>query len=199
MRPRHIALALALAFLSAACASGPFDPGRLEDMKRRSEYTDLAAACLSHDEIWFFNEAGESLRIDALNVTPELLAAARARWSGDRTFTDTLARWLPKGEGRLVLLGLFNRRFKKDDFLKTGSYRARLVLPDGRGIDHDFAEEAQARFLADYFPAFNHWAKVFALHFPADPAAPASLEVRWPSGDRTLPLKRPAGAPAPAS
>jgi hypothetical protein len=96
----------------------------------------------------------------------------------------------------VVLLGLYNKRFREDDFLKNGSYRAKLVLADGRTIEHDSAERVEERFLADYFPAFNHWAKVFALHFPADPSLPASLEVAWPSGDRVLPLKRPAAAPA---
>jgi hypothetical protein len=165
-------------------------------VRSRQDYVRLANACLSHDEIWFFTEAGESLRIDVLNVAPELLAVARSQWAADRAFTGELAKWLPEGNGRVVLLGLFNRRFKKDDFLKKGSYRAQLVLEDGRTVPHDFAEEVPEGFLADYFPAFNHWAKVFALHFPADPGAPASLEVVWPSGDRRLPLKRPA-APAP--
>ncbi|MDR1040723.1 MAG: hypothetical protein LBR80_11285 [Deltaproteobacteria bacterium] len=196
MRPRPVAFALALAVLAVGCAYGPLEPGRLAEVKSRRDYVRLAEACLTHDEIWFFDEAGESLRIDVLNVAPELLAAARAQWSGDRVFTDELAKWLPRGGGRVVLLGLFNRRFKKDDFLKKGSYRASLVLDDGRRVSHDYAESVPAAFLADYFPAFDHWAKVFALHFPADPAQGGSLEVAWPFGDRTLPLRRPAALAA---
>jgi hypothetical protein len=182
----------------AACNYGPLDPSRLAEVRGREDYIRLAAACVSHDEIWFFNEAGESLRIDALNLSPELLAAARMQWGNDKNFTDALGRWLPGGKGRVVLLGLYNRRFKKDDFLTKGTYRARLVTADGRILEHEFAEEVPEAFLADYFPAFNHWAKVFALRFPSDPAAPASIQVEWPSGERRIELRgvmapRPAG------
>ncbi|MDR3154264.1 MAG: hypothetical protein LBW85_08365 [Deltaproteobacteria bacterium] len=194
MRPRFATPALALAFLAAACAAGPLEPGRLSEVRSRADYVRLVKASLTNYEIWFFNEAGESLRVDVVNVNPELLSAARARWSGDRAFTDEIAKWLPEGRGRVVLLGLYNRRFRKEDFLNTGAFRARLLLEDGTLVPHDYAAQASPHFLADYFPAFNHWAKVFAVHFPTDPSVPASLEVQWPSGDCTVPLKHPARA-----
>ncbi|MDR1082084.1 MAG: hypothetical protein LBQ79_14275 [Deltaproteobacteria bacterium] len=197
MRPRPAAfvLALVLAALASGCAYGPLEPGRLAEVRSRQDYIRLAEACLSHDEIWFFTESAESLRIDVMNVAPELLSVARSQWTVDRAFTEEMERWYPGGQGRVVLLGLYNRRFRKDDFLKKGSYRAELVLADGTRVQHDVALDVQEQFLADYFPAFNHWAKVFALHFPADPEAQATLEVAWPSGDRVMQLRRPS-APA---
>ncbi|MDR1037561.1 MAG: hypothetical protein LBT40_13665 [Deltaproteobacteria bacterium] len=201
MRPRPSALvpALVLAALAAGCAYGPLEPGRLAEVRSRQEYVRLVEACRTHDEIWFFNEAGESLRMDVLNVAPELLSAARARWSVDRGFADEIAKWYPQGGGRVVLLGLYSKRFKKDDFLKKNSYRAELVLADGRRLAPDVKLEVEPQYLADYFPAFNHWAKVFALHFPTNPEFDASLEVTWPSGDRAVPLRRAGAQAVPAS
>jgi hypothetical protein len=202
MRPSHTALALALtlaAATSSACTFGALDPEKLSLVRSRAEYVRLAEACLSNYEIWFINGASESLRIDILNVSPELLAAARSRWAADRAFAETLKAWGGDGRGRVVLLGLFSRTFRKDDFLKRGSYRASLILEDGAAVSHDRAVDVPAAFLADYFPAFNHWAKVFALHFPADPGLPASLEVAWPTGDCRVPLARPAAPPPPVA
>ncbi|MDR1165403.1 MAG: hypothetical protein LBO66_05945 [Deltaproteobacteria bacterium] len=180
-----------LTLFVASCVFAPLEPTRLAEMRQREAYLDLVRNSATHDEIYFFNDAGESLWLDAVNVGPALLSAARLRWGEDREFSRVMDKWLPRGQGRVVLLGIFNRQFQKDDFLKNGAYRAKLRV-SGRTLAPDFMEEAPPLFWNNYFPAFNKWEKVFALRFPADPSlADATLIVEWPAGDRELPLKSP--------
>jgi hypothetical protein len=180
-----------LLFITPGCifvTPVPLDQERLTEISNRNGYIALVKSYLSHDEIYYFNQAGESLLLDAVNVSPELISAAKLRWSEDKEFMGEFEKWLPRERGRLVLLGVYNRSFKKEDFLKNGSYRARL-LSGGKSLDPAFIAEVKPAFLAKYFPVFNSWAKVFALRFPAvSGPSESSVLVLWPAGARELPL-----------
>jgi hypothetical protein len=160
----------------------------MDALKARDAYVALARAHTVHDELFFFDELRASLIVDVLNFGPKLSTAARLRWSGDGTFAKNIASWLPKGEGRVVFVGIYARGFKAADFSLDGSYRVRLRDASGtREPDH--IEEVREPLLGYYLPVFNHWEKVFACHFPADPnASGATLILDFPQGARELTL-----------
>jgi hypothetical protein len=166
----------------------PLDQERINEISSRNGYIALVKSFMSHDEIYYFNQAGESLLLDAVNVSPELVSAATVRWTEDKEFMEEFGKWFPKERGRVVLLGVYNRTFKKDDFLKNGSYRAKL-LTGGKSYEPVYMAEVKPAFLEKYFPVFNHWAKVFALRFPPEAGyLESSILVEWPAGTRELPL-----------
>ena len=90
-----VAVLALLAFLGAACSQGPLDPDRLAQIKSRDEYGALAKSRVSHDEIYFLNTAGETLWVDALPLTADLLAAGQTRWADDKRHAEILKKWLP--------------------------------------------------------------------------------------------------------
>ncbi|MDR2350553.1 MAG: hypothetical protein LBF41_08065 [Deltaproteobacteria bacterium] len=189
----RLALSLAVLVVSmtaAGCHNVPFDRERVGEIRDRREYVDMAASYVAHDEIYYFNAKSEALLLDALNVAPEILAAGETRWSYDKEYNEAMARWIPDKKGRLVLLGIYNRSFRKEDFLKNGSYKA-LLLADGAAVEPDLLEEVNANFLEKYFPVFNHWARVFAVHFPVANDKKAAIRVLWPSGYREVELVDP--------
>lgn len=182
-------LVLACLFMFLIGCHGPLDDASMSEIRSRDSYIDLLKNFLTHDEIFYFNERSESLRLDALNITSEVITAAKVRWVTDKEFMEVFDKWLPQGEGRVVLLGIYNKSFKKDDVLKNGSYRAKLQI---NGVTYEplDVKEVKQAFLNRYFPVFNHWAKVFAFHFPVPMSQePGILVVNWPSGVRTLELK----------
>ncbi|MDR1084701.1 MAG: hypothetical protein LBP22_07515 [Deltaproteobacteria bacterium] len=190
---RKYAAKIILAFLGLTvmmgCSKGPMDPVRLEQIHNRDDYIRLAKFFLAHDEIFYLNEAGESLFIDALNLSPQLLAAGRTRWTEDKRYTGLLEKWLPVGPpARVVLVGLYTRGIVKEDVLTNGRFRFQLKT-GGRLLEPLAVEEVKPEILEDYFPVFNRWEKVVAVRFPVELApSGSSLLVHWPSGDLEVPL-----------
>jgi hypothetical protein len=160
----------------------------MDALRQWNAYVNLAKKHTTHDEMFFFDELRASLIMDILNMSPELLIAARLRWSSDPAFSQGLSRWLPQGEGRVVFVGIYARHFKAEEFLTSGSYRVRLKA-GGMVYDPDHFEEVKEPILGNYFPVFNQWEKVFAVHFPGTYQRGASLIVEFPSGTRELFLK----------
>ncbi|MDR2353881.1 MAG: hypothetical protein LBF22_12160 [Deltaproteobacteria bacterium] len=177
-----------IAFLTG-CFFGPLESNRLKELSARQAYLNLVSSYATHDEIYFFNDMEETLFLDALNLTPELLTASKLRWSKNPEFMEALDNWLPRGRGRAILLGIFSRSFQEDDFLKKKSFRAHLQT-SGKTLAADVILMVKPSFLVHYFPVFNRWEKVFALHFPAAPGTlQSTLIVEWPAGKRELILK----------
>jgi hypothetical protein len=177
-----------LCALATGCDYGPFDSQRLNALRERGAYVDLAKARTTHDELFFFEELRASLIVDILNLSPDLLSAAMVRWASDQTFSDSLAKWLPGGKGRVVFVGIYARDFKVSEFSERGSYRVRLKS-GGRLYEPDYVAEVKEPLLSNYLPVFNHWEKVFACHFPAPPGEEGStLVLDFPSGTRELAL-----------
>jgi hypothetical protein len=160
----------------------------MDALRARTAYVDLAKKLTTHDELFFFEELRASLIMDVLNMTPDLLTAARLRWTDDQAFSQALSQWLPQGQGRVVFVGIYARDFKVSEFLETKSYRVRLKS-GGVLIDPDHFQEVKEPLLSNYLPVFNQWEKVFAVHFPVPPSRDSSLVVDFPSGTRELLLK----------
>ena len=176
----------ALALLLSGC--GLFAPDRRDAVRQRDAYVKLAKKHTTHDELFFFNELRASMIMDVLNFGPDLLTAARLRWSSDKAFTDALAKWMPEGRGRTVFVGIYSRGFKPEEVLKNPSYSFRLKAQSGL-YEPDFIGQVKEPYLSSYLPVFNHWEKVFAVHFPADSSiAGASIVVDFPEATRELPL-----------
>jgi hypothetical protein len=162
-------------------------------VRDRDEYLALAKSLLAHDEIYYLNEAGEALWVDALPLTAALLAAGQARWAKDKRHVDLLAKWLPEGPpARVVLVGLYVRKISVDDVLKKGRFRFQL-REGGELVDPVAVEEVKSDVWGDYYPVFSRWDKVFAVRFPAQSSEGGSLVVLWPAGERELGL-----TPAPS-
>ncbi|MDR1608531.1 MAG: hypothetical protein LBT38_09025 [Deltaproteobacteria bacterium] len=207
-KPVVALLILLVAFL-AACSTGPMDPGRLTQLRSRDEYITLARQHVAHDEIYFLNQTGEALWLDALSLTPELLAAGQARWKDDKRYQELLNQWRSADKpgqtakpgqadkpgqavkpdqaakpGQVVLVGLYTRGLTKDDILVNGRFRFQL-LSGGQLLEPLAILEVKPEIWADYFPVFTRWEKVFALRFPV--TSPGGvLSIHWPQGSREV-------------
>jgi hypothetical protein len=165
------------------------DPTRLAQIKSRDDYVALAKSRVAHDEIIYLNKAGEALWVDALPLSPELMAAGQARWAGDKRRSELLGQWSPP-EGppaRIVLVGLYVKGLNKDDVLKTGRFRFELK-DGGQTLEPLEIFEVKPDIWSDYFPVFSRWEKVFAVRFPAVSSDGGRLVVHWPAGEREIDL-----------
>jgi hypothetical protein len=168
------------------------DPDRLAQIKSRDEYLALAKSRVAHDEIFFLNSAGESLWVDALPLSSELLAAGQTRWANDKRHAELLNQWLPAGTpARVILVGLYVKGLVKDDILKNGRFRLQLRA-DGSTLDPLAVEEVKPEIWGDYYPVFSRWEKVFAVRFPVGSSDSGGvLLIHWPAGQRAIDLARP--------
>jgi hypothetical protein len=184
-------MAVLLTVNLAGCSKGPMDPVRRAQIQSRDDYIRLAKEHLAHDEIFYLNEAGESLFINALNLSADLLAAGRTRWTEDKRYVGLLETWLPADSpGRIVLVGLYTKGIVKEDVLTNGRFR--LQLRSGTIVNDPLEViEVKPEILSDYFPVFNRWEKVVAVRFPTDLQPNPVLLVHWPSGNRELTLVGP--------
>jgi hypothetical protein len=190
-RTYAVALLLILGSLLVGCSTGPLDPARLSQVRSRDEYIALARQYVAHDEIFFLNKAGEAMWLDALSLSPALLAAGQARWASDKRYLETISQWLPEGtEAAVTLVGLYVRGLVKDDVLKNGRFRFQL-LAGGQLLEPLEVQEVKPEIWADYFPVFSRWEKVFAVRFPVAPGSDGVLTVNWPSGHREVVLVSP--------
>lgn len=188
-------LALALAWASAACSSGPLDPGRRALEEKRREWVEYARSVSVYDSLYDLTDRGDvlPLTIRALPLTDPLLARARAMRAGDARFSEALDAWLEAGR-LVVLVGVYSRDLKDDDLIKNGRFRF-AVRAEGTLKSYAAAGTLQKEtFLLDYYPVFNPWEKVVALSFPGGWDRDPVLIVEWPSGSRELRLV-PAGDP----
>jgi hypothetical protein len=168
------------------------DPERRAQVKSRDEYLALAKGLLVHDEIFYFNPAGESLWVDVLPLSAEIKAAAQTRWGDDPRHVALINQWSPADPpSRVILVGLYSKGLVKEDVLKNGRFRFQLQA-DGQTLDPLAVEEVKPEVWTDYYPVFTRWSKVFAARFPKGSGEGGGvLVVKWPAGERALDLTRP--------
>jgi hypothetical protein len=182
-----LAALLALAF-SFGCNFGPWESGRKTIFTERQNWQELTKSRLVSDEMFYTSDRGDisPVLINVLPLSESILSPARAMWPDNKRFADTLAGWSAKGKA-VVLVGLYTRDLKKDDLIKEKRFELFLESAGQRLAPAELAI-ADKKFLADYFPVFNHWEIVLAASFTADWNQVSTLAVQWPTGVRQLDL-----------
>jgi hypothetical protein len=190
---KNIAFTLVILFgllFSFGCNFGPLEPGRKAIFNERENWLELTKSRLVSDEVFYTTNKGDisPVLINALPLSETILVRGKSLWPEDKHYKATLEKWFAKGQ-LVVLVGLYANNLKNDDLLKDERFRFYLEQA-GQKIASSNIQIANKKFLADYFPVFNHWEIVLAVSFQASWGAEPRLNVQWPTGTRQLDLSK---------